>query len=251
MDAEVTRRAAVAGVSVAALAGVAGCTRYGGPTSPGEDGATEAPAAEGTVLGKAADVPVGGGAVFADQKIVVTQAAKGEFKGFSAVCKHQGCIVSTVDGGTINCTSPCGHGSKYKLDGSVANGPAAEPLDAATVSVNADGELVAGEADAPPSETEDAAAPGIASTDEIPVGGGKVFKDKQVVITQPAKGQFKGFSAVCKHQGCIVDNVGGGTINCECHGSKYKLDGSVANGPAAQPLDTKKVQVDGDQIRLT
>lgn len=92
---------------------------------------------------------------------------------------------------------------------------------------------------------------GLASTKDIPVGGGKVFKDQEVVITQPTAGDFKGFSAICKHQGCIVDNVGGGTINCECHGSKYKLDGSVSAGPAAQPLDAKQVKVDGDQISVS
>src|SRR5438445_330336 len=79
-----------------------------------------------------------------------------------------------------------------------------------------------------------AAATGeVGATADVPVGGGKVFADKQVVVTQPAQGTFAAFSAVCTHQGCTVDSVANGTINCPCHGSKFKIaDGSVATGPA-------------------
>ena len=57
---------------------------------------------------------------------MITQPQAGSFKAFTAVCTHQGCIVSTVSGGTINC--PC-HGSKFSIkDGSVVNGPATRPL---------------------------------------------------------------------------------------------------------------------------
>ncbi|GAB3149069.1 Rieske (2Fe-2S) protein [Amycolatopsis sp. NPDC004378] len=86
---------------------------------------------------------------------------------------------------------------------------------------------------------------------DVPVGGGKVFADKQVVVTQPAAGTFEAFSAVCTHQGCTVDTVAGGTINCPCHGSKFKIaDGSVANGPATQALAKKSVTVTGGKITL-
>ncbi|WP_031518628.1 Rieske (2Fe-2S) protein [Streptomyces sp. NRRL F-5123] len=91
----------------------------------------------------------------------------------------------------------------------------------------------------------------LAKTSDIPVGGGKVFADQKVVVTQPAAGQFKGFSAVCTHLGCTVIDVSDGTINCPCHGSKFKVeDGSVAHGPATSPLPSKAVAVSGDGITL-
>ncbi|MFI9308591.1 Rieske (2Fe-2S) protein [Streptomyces triculaminicus] len=86
---------------------------------------------------------------------------------------------------------------------------------------------------------------------DIPEGGGKVFPDRKVVVTQPSKGEFKAFSAVCTHQGCLVKEVANGTINCPCHESRFSVtDGSVRGGPARQPLAARRVSVDGDSLTL-
>ncbi|TDD92545.1 Rieske (2Fe-2S) protein [Actinomadura darangshiensis] len=91
----------------------------------------------------------------------------------------------------------------------------------------------------------------LAAASEIPVGGGKVFEDAKVVVCQPQEGEFKAFSATCTHKGCSVGSVSGGTINCPCHGSKFKIaDGSVASPPADKPLEEKKVTVQGGKIML-
>jgi len=88
----------------------------------------------------------------------------------------------------------------------------------------------------------------IAKTADVPVGSGLIV-DK-VVVTQPSAGVFKGFSATCTHAGCTVNKVSDGTIDCPCHGSKFNLDGSVANGPAAKPLEVEAITVEGDSIVL-
>ena len=91
--------------------------------------------------------------------------------------------------------------------------------------------------------------PVLAKTSDIPVGGGKILADKKIVITEPQAGSFKAFTAVCTHQGCTVDSVSGGTINCPCHGSKFSIaNGSVVNGPAVSPLAPVSITVQGTSI---
>jgi Rieske Fe-S protein len=89
----------------------------------------------------------------------------------------------------------------------------------------------------------------LASTSDVPVGGGTILTDKKIVITQPHAGTFDAFTAVCTHEGCIVTTVSGGTINCPCHGSKFSIaNGSVVNGPAAAPLAPVSIKVQGTSI---
>jgi len=86
---------------------------------------------------------------------------------------------------------------------------------------------------------------------DVPIGGGTVYERLEVVVTQPEAGRFQGLSAVCTHTGCIVDKVADGLIQCPCHGSRYRLDGTVANGPAPRPLPARPVTVVDGSIVLT
>ncbi|EMF26872.1 Rieske (2Fe-2S) protein [Streptomyces pseudogriseolus] len=91
----------------------------------------------------------------------------------------------------------------------------------------------------------------LASTADIPEGGGKVFADQKVVVVQPSAGEFKAYSATCTHQGCAVKSVSDGLINCPCHNSNFSVaDGSVSSGPATKPLPEVRITVDGDSITL-
>jgi Rieske Fe-S protein len=124
-----SRRTILAGAA-AGLAGLTGCQKYGEPT------ATPAPAPANTVLGKIADIPVGGGKIFAPNQVVVTQPVKGTFKAFSSICTHQSCPVASVSGGTINCDC---HGSKYAVaTGAVVAGPAPRPLPPKQITITGD-----------------------------------------------------------------------------------------------------------------
>ena len=107
-----------------------------------------------------------------------------------------------------------------------------------------------GESNSPPASTPQAGAV-LGTTSQIPVGGGVIFADSKVVVTQPTAGTFKAFTSVCTHQGCQVASVANGTINCDCHGSKFSIkDGSVVHDPAPQPLAARKITVSGDTITL-
>jgi Rieske Fe-S protein len=147
------RRTLLACAGAVSAAVLAGCARYNSnsgigasqqssssvPPAAGGGGSSGAASSAGpAVLAKTADVPVGGGTILADKKIVITEPKSGTFKAFTAVCTHQGCTVGSVSGGTINC--PC-HGSKFSItDGSVVNGPASSPL--APVSIEVQGSSI-------------------------------------------------------------------------------------------------------------
>lgn len=113
-------------------------------------------------------------------------------------------------------------------------------------------------ADRPPATSSDPANPsgpagtGLASTSDIPVGGGVVFADAGVVVTQPTAGTFKGFGVQCTHAGCPVNKVTD-TISCPCHGSKFSIVDGVpeAGSPATEPLSSVALTVEGDQISLS
>ncbi len=91
----------------------------------------------------------------------------------------------------------------------------------------------------------------LATTGDIPVGSGKIFTSEKIVVTQPNSGDFKAFSAVCTHMGCIVSTISNGTIDCPCHGSQYSIStGAVVGGPAPSPLPAQAINVTGSNIFL-
>ncbi|KQT94968.1 hypothetical protein ASG49_06785 [Marmoricola sp. Leaf446] len=118
---------------------VAACGSGADSGSSGSDEASDSASGGGgsttssgpiTTTGK---VPVGGGLIFAGEKVVVTQPTEGEFKAFTAVCTHAQCVVTSVEDDEIDCSC---HGSRFSItDGSVVTGPADEPLSELQVSV--------------------------------------------------------------------------------------------------------------------
>ncbi len=103
---------------------------------------------------------------------------------------------------------------------------------------------------APPQETTAAApspATSLASTADVPVGGGTVVGD--VLLVQPVAGTFKAYNAACPHKGVKVITPKDGVATCPAHNSTFAIaDGARMSGPATSGLKEIAITVDGGRI---
>ncbi len=132
--------AACGGAGSATTEATTGASTTGASASraPAAATPTTAPATAPTAgaLASISQIPVGGGVIVPEPPIVITQPVAGTFKAFTAICPHQGCLVSEVAENEIVC--PC-HGSLFSAeDGAVVQGPAEEGLTPASILVQGD-----------------------------------------------------------------------------------------------------------------
>ncbi|MCB8967599.1 MAG: Rieske 2Fe-2S domain-containing protein [Chloroflexota bacterium] len=73
-------------------------------------------------------------------------------------------------------------------------------------------------------DVPEAYAPG--SVTAVPGGHGWIVRDA---------GGLYAVTAVCTHLGCLVNHEAD-AFTCPCHGSRFRVDGSVLHGPALQAL---------------
>jgi Rieske Fe-S protein len=87
----------------------------------------------------------------------------------------------------------------------------------------------------------------LTALDRVPANGGVVVG--RVVVTRGSGEDVHAFSAVCTHQGCLVDRVSNGTIDCPCHGSRFDAtNGKPVGGPAQSALAAVAVTVRDGQV---
>ncbi|MGQ0625746.1 MAG: Rieske (2Fe-2S) protein [Sporichthyaceae bacterium] len=104
---------------------------------------------------------------------------------------------------------------------------------------------------APAALPPDAPSGTLASTADIEVGGGRIIKGANLVITQPTAGEFKAFTATCTHESTDLNKVSDGLITCPRHGSAFSVtDGSVVRSPAPSPLTAVAITVKNGFISL-
>ncbi|MFD7285767.1 Rieske (2Fe-2S) protein [Streptomyces sp. NPDC059863] len=84
---------------------------------------------------------------------------------------------------------------------------------------------------------------------DVPVGGAKLYRDQRLVVSCPAKGEYKAFSAQCTHAGCLLEKLEGTVGDCPCHGSKFDVTtGKAIQGPATASLPEVPVTAEGGKL---
>jgi nitrite reductase/ring-hydroxylating ferredoxin subunit len=146
IEPDATRRALVTGICGAACAAaLTACgsgrgspaPRAGSPApAPGAPAHPTAPGGTAPTLAATSEIPVGGGKIFPEYRLVVTRPTAGDLRAFTAICTHERCMLIAVTDATINC--PC-HGSRFAItDGAVVNGPALRALTPREITVQGD-----------------------------------------------------------------------------------------------------------------
>ncbi|HLY76220.1 MAG TPA: Rieske (2Fe-2S) protein [Planctomycetota bacterium] len=88
---------------------------------------------------------------------------------------------------------------------------------------------------------------------ELPVGGSKLIQaaGKPILLIRLAETEFRAFSAVCTHLGCLVQwRHGEKDVFCPCHGGRFTSEGQVAGGPPPRPLTPYAVAVIGGEVQI-
>jgi len=76
------------------------------------------------------------------------------------------------------------------------------------------------------------------------------FGNDPVIVIKLSDDEFRAFSAVCTHLGCIVDyRVDRRLIWCWCHNGIYDLTGKNIGGPPPRPLTPFEVVLDSSAGR--
>lgn len=99
-------------------------------------------------------------------------------------------------------------------------------------------------------------APGevLVATADVPVRGGVVLADQNIVVTQPEEGEFLAFDSRCTHQNGQLGAPEDGIMTCPLHGSQFSVDGENLVGPNGGPAGSTadlvevSVDVDGDNV---
>jgi nitrite reductase/ring-hydroxylating ferredoxin subunit len=94
----------------------------------------------------------------------------------------------------------------------------------------------------------------VGGKDEVPEGEMRQFQvGGEDVAVANVEGELHAFSDVCTHRQCSLaeGDLDGTTVTCACHGSEFDVTtGDVLGGPAVEPVQTFRVTVEGDDLKI-
>ena len=92
----------------------------------------------------------------------------------------------------------------------------------------------------------------VGSSKDVAAGTMRVFDvGGTKVSVASVGGRLYAFDDTCTHRGCSLakGKLDGTTVTCPCHGSQFDVtSGAVLRGPAQQPVRSRSVQVDGENL---
>ena len=74
-----------------------------------------------------------------------------------------------------------------------------------------------------------------------------------LAVTRVSQTEVVALSRICTHEGCTVNlpTSAGATLDCPCHGSRFRTTGQVVNGPAARALFQFPARIQGNEVIIT
>jgi cytochrome b6-f complex iron-sulfur subunit len=85
-------------------------------------------------------------------------------------------------------------------------------------------------------------------------GGWALVVEAQTLIVNTGSNNFSALTSVCTHTGFNCNNqwtFASNVFTCNCHGSRFRTDGVVVNGPARDPLKAYTTNLNGKTLTVT
>ena len=209
-------------------------------------------------LSRAPELAEVGGAVTVTSRnapaVIVINSGAG-LVGLASSCTHAGCPVGFSHGAVI---CPC-HESAFDLTGKPTHPPATKalrrfPIDASPAQLSIS--LIAGDGTFPTPVNGQlflpfSQFPDLASAGHAVIGVPATIVDT-IAVMALAGGGHATTSAICTHRQCVLDYArSDDDLECNCHGSRFRPDGSVIDGPARQPLKAYPTTASADGLTIT
>ncbi|RIV22533.1 Rieske (2Fe-2S) protein [Fibrisoma montanum] len=88
---------------------------------------------------------------------------------------------------------------------------------------------------------------------KLKTDGGFLYQG-DVIVARVKGGNYVALSKICTHQGTTIEyRLGDDDFYCPNHGSQFRSNGTVEQGPASQTLKVFKTELstDGNRLRVT